>query len=72
MGRAMAVKTTDVKKTDADPQTANAAPNPAEPIEAPKGGCVVDDGTPHMSGGLIGKVCSAHQMHYDANGNRRK
>lgn len=34
--------------------------------------CVVDDGTPHMGRAVDGKVCSAHSIHYNPDGSRRK
>jgi hypothetical protein len=33
--------------------------------------CVVDDGTPHTGRAVNGVVCSAHAMHYRADGTRR-
>jgi hypothetical protein len=35
--------------------------------------CVVDDGTPHVgrAGGVNGRVCSAHAVHYRSDGTRR-
>lgn len=42
-----------------------------EAAEKPPGECVVDDGTPHMGRAVNGKVCSAHAMHYKADGTRR-
>lgn len=41
---------------------------PAEP----RGECVVKDGSAHVGGAVNGKVCSAHAMHYDANGKKRE
>ena len=64
----MAVKTTDVKST--------AKPDEAKPAEVDakaktSGECVVADGTPHMGRAVNGVVCSAHAMHYDAQGKKR-
>lgn len=71
MGRAMAVKTTDVKSAKATAAKDDAA-SPAEPMEAPKGGCVVDDGTTHNGGPVHGgKVCSAHENRYYQDGKPR-
>jgi len=40
--------------------------------KAKPGECVVDDGTPHMGRATPGAViCSAHAMHYKADGTRR-
>jgi len=35
--------------------------------------CVVDDGTAHVgrAGGVNGRVCSAHAVHYRSDGTRR-
>lgn len=61
--------------------TAAAEPSKAEPAKAgePKRDvtgrgtdCVVDDGTPHMGRAVDGKVCSAHSIHYNRDGSRRK
>jgi hypothetical protein len=35
------------------------------------GQCVVDDGTPHVGRAVNGLVCSAHAMHYLADGTPR-
>ena len=44
----------------------SAAAEPKRPGE-----CVVDDGTPHTGRAVNGVVCSAHAMHYRADGTRR-
>jgi hypothetical protein len=36
-----------------------------------RGQCVVDDGTAHMGRAVNGVVCSAHAMHYLADGTPR-
>lgn len=47
-----------------------AADTPADP--AARGECVVDDGTAHMGRATPGaKICSAHAMHYKADGTPR-
>ena len=46
-----------------------------KPTVAPqrrKGDCVIDDGTAHMGRAVNGLVCSAHAMHYRADGSRRR
>lgn len=50
-----------------------ATAEPAEPEQvAARGECVVDDGTPHMGRATPGaKICSAHAMHYLADGTPR-
>jgi hypothetical protein len=56
---------------DAEASDAEASGTPADAYDV-RGECVVDDGTAHMGRATPGAViCSAHAMHYKADGTRR-
>lgn len=72
----MAKMTTRAKAAAKAAEASSTEPDaPAEPAaeSAPVPAvCVVKDGTPHMGSPVHGgKVCSAHEMHYRADGTRR-